>query len=140
MTWGFDAKRALPAPTARRGSAAQPFSHVGTEFAAIGPRERRFRARWDTDLPSFGRRENGPVHVATHAGGDRRPAINCRIAANRFRGIATSAIWKATYRPWLTTFAPILISFSRKLVSDQSLIASGVASVRRKLPRLYAKA
>jgi len=80
MTWGFDAKRALPAPTARRGSAAQPFSHVGTEFAAIGPRERRFRARWDTDLPSFGRRENGPVHVATHAGGDRRPAINCRIA------------------------------------------------------------
>jgi hypothetical protein len=39
-------------------------------------------------------------------------------------------------RPWLTTFAPILISFSFKLVSDQSLIGSGVASVRRKLPRL----
>src|SRR5262249_20454255 len=39
-------------------------------------------------------------------------------------------------RPWLTTFAPILISFSVKLVSDQSLIGSGVASVRRKLPRL----
>jgi hypothetical protein len=35
---------------------------------------------------------------------------------------------------WLTTFAPILISFSFKLVSDQSLIGSGVASVRRKLP------
>jgi hypothetical protein len=34
------------------------------------------------------------------------------------------------------TFAPILMSFSFKLVSDQSLIASGVASVRRKLPRL----
>jgi hypothetical protein len=33
--------------------------------------------------------------------------------------------------------APILISFSFKLVSDQSLIGSGVASVRRKLvPRL----
>src|SRR5215813_1804740 len=31
---------------------------------------------------------------------------------------------------------PILISFSFKLVSDQSLIGSGVASVRRKLPRL----
>src|SRR6516164_9808606 len=34
------------------------------------------------------------------------------------------------------TFAPILISLSFKLVSDQSLIGSGVASVRRKLPRL----
>jgi hypothetical protein len=38
---------------------------------------------------------------------------------------------------WLTTFAPILIS-SLKVVSDQSLIGSDVASVRRKLPRLYA--
>ena len=47
--------------------------------------------------------------------------------------MATSAIWKATVRPWLTTFAPILISFSFKLVSDQSLIGSGVASVRRKI-------
>ena len=33
-------------------------------------------------------------------------------------------------------FAPILISFSFKLVSDQSLIGSGVASVRRKLPKI----
>jgi hypothetical protein len=31
---------------------------------------------------------------------------------------------------------PILISFSFRLVSDQSLIGSGVASVRKKLPRL----
>jgi hypothetical protein len=37
-------------------------------------------------------------------------------------------------RPWLTTLAPILISFSFRLDSDQSLIGSGVASVRRKLP------
>jgi hypothetical protein len=29
-----------------------------------------------------------------------------------------------------------LISFSFKLVSDQSLIGSGVASVRRKLPKI----
>jgi hypothetical protein len=50
--------------------------------------------------------------------------------------MATPTIWKATERPWLTTFAPILISFSFKLVSDQSLIGSGVASVRKKLPRL----
>src|SRR5216683_3657669 len=35
-------------------------------------------------------------------------------------------------RPWLTTFAPISISLSFKLVSDQSLIGSGAASVRRK--------
>jgi hypothetical protein len=39
-------------------------------------------------------------------------------------------------RPCLTTFAPILMSFSRRLVSDQSWIGSGVASVRRKFPRL----
>jgi hypothetical protein len=31
---------------------------------------------------------------------------------------------------------PILISFSFRLVRDQSLIGSGVASVRKKLPRL----
>ena len=34
-------------------------------------------------------------------------------------------------RPWLMTLAPILISFSFRLDSDQSLIGSGVASVRR---------
>src|SRR5262245_18085910 len=44
------------------------------------------------------------------------------ISWNICRGIATSAIWKATWRPWLTTFAPILIGFSFRLVSDQSLI------------------
>jgi hypothetical protein len=36
--------------------------------------------------------------------------------------------------------APILMSFSLRLVSDQSLIGSGVAGVRRKLPRLWARA
>jgi hypothetical protein len=35
----------------------------------------------------------------------------------------------------LTTFVPILISLSFKLVSDQSLIGSSVATVRKKLPR-----
>src|SRR5215472_8873530 len=58
-----------------------------------------------------------------------------RISWNICRGMATSPIWKATQRPWLATFAPILISLSFRLVSDQSLIGSGVASVRRKLPR-----
>ena len=37
-------------------------------------------------------------------------------------------------RPHMTTFAPILMSFSFRVVSDQSLIGSGVARVRRKLP------
>jgi hypothetical protein len=37
---------------------------------------------------------------------------------------------------WLTTFAPILIGLSFRVVIDQSLIGSGVANVRRKLPRL----
>jgi hypothetical protein len=41
-----------------------------------------------------------------------------------------------TQRAWPTTFAPILTSFSFMLVSDRSRIGSGVASVRRKLPRL----
>jgi hypothetical protein len=44
--------------------------------------------------------------------------------------MATSAIWKAMLRPWLMTLAPILMSFSFRLDSDQSLIGSGVASVR----------
>ena len=39
-------------------------------------------------------------------------------------------------RPHMTTFAPILISFSFRLVSDQSLIGSGVASVRRKFAEI----
>ena len=54
-------------------------------------------------------------------GGGRSSALS-RRSAKRFLGIATSAIWKATWQPWLTTFAPILISFSFRLVSDQSLI------------------
>lgn len=80
------------------------------------------------------------VHVTVAKGGDRRAVILSTIAANSLRGIATSAIRNATYRPWLTTFAPILTSFSRSVVSDHSAIASGIARVRRKLPRLYASA
>src|SRR5262249_18635193 len=45
-----------------------------------------------------------------------------KISWNICRAMATSAIWKITWRPWLTTFAPILISLSFRLVSDQSLI------------------
>ena len=41
------------------------------------------------------------------------------MAANNFRGTATSASWNVTYLAWCTTFAPILISFSRSVVSVQ---------------------
>jgi hypothetical protein len=47
-------------------------------------------------------------HAATGTGGERSFAINANMFANRWRGMATSAIWKAMYRPWLTTLAPIL--------------------------------
>src|SRR5262245_28965308 len=79
-------------------------------------------------------------HRSSHAGAGggfgRSSAISRKISWNICRGMATSAIWKAMLRPWLTTLAPILINFSFKLVSDRSLIGSGVAGVRRKLPRL----
>src|ERR1035437_2842849 len=54
--------------------------------------------------------------------------------------MATSAIWKNTYRECATTLAPILMSFSRSVVIDQCLTPLGRASRRRKLPRLYARA
>ena len=54
--------------------------------------------------------------------------------------MATSAIWKTTYRAVDTTLVPILIRFSRSVVSDQCFTPLGRASLRRKLPRLYARA
>jgi len=60
--------------------------------------------------------------LALVVGCGRSSAMSRNISWNICRGIATSAIWKATWRPWLTTFAPILIGFSFRLVSDQSLI------------------
>jgi hypothetical protein len=52
------------------------------------------------------------------------------------KNLPALAIWKTMLRPWLMTFAPILISFSFRLNIDQSLIGSGAANVRKKLPRL----
>src|SRR5713101_9795423 len=78
-----------------------------------------------------------PGHAG--AGGARSRAISDKISWNICRGTATSAIWKTTYRQWLTTFAPILISFLRRLVSDHGSAVFGIASVRMKLPRLYAR-
>src|SRR6516225_12487800 len=79
-------------------------------------------------------------HASAGGGCGRSSAINRKISWNICRGMATSAIWKATQRPWLTIFAPILISFSFRLVSDQSLIGSGVASVQELLDKLRVKA
>ena len=62
----------------------------------------------------------GQPQPEAHA--SRSRSMRFRIAANSFRGTATSAIWKMTYLEWATTFAPILISFSRSVVSVQLLI------------------
>ena len=61
------------------------------------------------------------LHAGAGGGSGRSSAIRRKISWNICRGMATSAIWKATKRPWLTPFAPILISVSLRLVSDQSL-------------------
>ena len=66
-------------------------------------------------------------HVS--AGLGRRPSISCRFAANRRRGIATSASWNVTDRPCRTTLPPILIGFSRSVLSDQCATSLGRADV-----------
>jgi hypothetical protein len=39
---------------------------------------------------------NQALHVDTASGGGRSSVISRRMSANRFRGMAASAIWKAT--------------------------------------------
>ena len=51
--------------------------------------------------------------------------IRFRIAANKFRVIHTSAIWKQVERACLTTFAPILINLICKVRNGNRLIAKG---------------
>ncbi|MCP4385458.1 MAG: hypothetical protein GY798_29265 [Hyphomicrobiales bacterium] len=62
-------------------------------------------------LGSAGTHDNRTRHAGA-GGGGRSSAISRRISTNRILEMATSAIWKAIWRPWLTSFAPILISFS----------------------------
>lgn len=50
--------------------------------------------------------------------------MRVKIAANSFRGTATSANWKITYFECDTTLAPILTSFSRRAYG--SLVFGGV--------------
>ncbi len=51
--------------------------------------------------------------------------IRFRMAANIFRAIHTSAIWKQVEQACLTTFAPILINLICKVRNGHRLIAKG---------------
>jgi hypothetical protein len=42
------------------------------------------------------KRDNRTLYAVDVTGGDRSSATSRRMSANRFRGMATSAIWKAT--------------------------------------------
>ena len=60
--------------------------------------------------------EVGLRHV-TSGGGIASRTMRSRIAANRFRIVATSASWNVTYFECRVTFAPILITNSHRVVS-----------------------
>lgn len=83
-----------------------------------------------------GTHDNRAIHAGDGTGGGRSSAIIRRRPAKCCFGIAASSIWKARYQHWLTTFTPILMSFYLRLISDQTLIGSGIARVRRKLSKL----
>jgi len=70
----------------------------------------------------------------------RSSAMSCKISSNMCRGMATLATRMAMVPSWPMTQGPALISFSLRFDSDESLIGSGDANVRRKLPRLWASA
>ncbi len=55
--------------------------------------------------------------LCASGGGTPNRWMRSKIAANKSRGTATSAIWKTTYLEWVATFAPILISLSRGVVN-----------------------
>ena len=83
-------------------------SAIGCEKTAVRQVARARRPPVQPDrIDDIGR------HVGAGFGG--RPSISRRMSANSRRGIATSAIWKATPRLCWTTLAPISISFSRNV-------------------------
>ncbi len=57
--------------------------------------------------------------LCASGGGTPNRWMRSKIAANKSRGTATSAIWKITYPECVTALAPILTSFSRSVVSDR---------------------
>ena len=79
-------------------------------------------------------RKRSYLHPVSHA--RRNRPMRVRIAANSFRGTATSANWKITYFECDTTLAPILTSFSRSVVRLQCRIGLGSVNCRTKLARL----
>jgi hypothetical protein len=72
-------------------------------------------------------------------GGNASRSMRSRIAANKFRVIATSASWNVTYFACRVTFAPIFTSFFRRVVSDQCFTSWGSDNRRKKFAKLYAK-
>ena len=73
-------------------------------------------------------------------GGSRSPLIKLRMPTNTGQGSASSAIWKTAWRACRTNRVPVFTIRSHSDVSDHISVASGVARVRRKLARLWAKA
>jgi hypothetical protein len=69
------------------------------------------------------------THLSRHSPDDARTGVN----SSDFLAFLEARRAAGSYPHNGRLFAPILISLSFKVVSDQSLIGSGVASVRRKL-------
>src|SRR5262245_31986738 len=132
---GFnDPQKALSLPTPSRPEPTAPDASP-----VLSPRNRPVRHTMDARrrrLDRFVKR--GEPQPEAHA--SRSRPIRSRIAANNWRGTATSANWKVTYLACLTTFAPILTSFSRNVVRFQPRIDRGSANCRSAFARLYAKA
>ena len=74
------------------------------------------------------------VHPEAHA--SRSRPIRSRIAANSWRGTATSGNWNVTYLARPNTFAPILTSFSRNVDRVQLRFDDGSANCRKEFARL----
>ena len=131
---GFSPKERCRYPS-RRGLSPPHETLLPGSSAEIGPRGAPRTPGDDVQTALSSHRE---PHPEAHA--SRSRPIRSRIAANSWRGTATSANWKMMYLACATTLAPILTSFSRSVVSVQPWIGFGSTSCRRKLARLYARA
>jgi len=120
-----------------------PASGFQASGALVGPSEqRRAPPPWAREA-AFPRPGGRPPPLTPCVSGDSRSTprhlnttdgslsrrIRSKIARNSPRGMATSAIWKTTYRECATTFAPILMSFSRSVSSATSASRRGAAPV-----------
>ncbi len=78
-------------------------------------------------------------HADRATSGPHRTSIGPRMPVNMARGSAASAHWKAAERAWRPGRAPVSIGRSRRAVSERRSMASGVASVRRKVRHVVGK-